>query len=112
MQGLPGPAQKSGLHAATLTRRLPHGCQGGYAPKSVIQIDARARTIASKLTDVGRAPARQRKHSAGLPGREWLELIGQHLCWNDAQGKHLERAVISSMCGGGFISVGMGRHGG
>jgi hypothetical protein len=46
-----------------------------------------------RLVDVGRAPARQRRHTAGLPGREWLELIGQHLCWNDAKGKHLERAV-------------------
>jgi putative transposase len=39
-------------------------------PKTVFQIAALPGTIASKLTDVGRAPARQRKHIAGLPGRE------------------------------------------
>ncbi len=28
-----------------------------------------------------------------MPNREWLELIGQHLCRNDTKGKHLERAA-------------------
>jgi hypothetical protein len=27
-----------------------------------------------------------------LPGRKWLALIGQYLCWNDAKGRNLERA--------------------
>jgi hypothetical protein len=30
--------------------------------------------------NVGHAPARQRKHTASVPGLQWLALIGQRLC--------------------------------
>ncbi len=73
--GRPSPVVSS--PAALRQSRTLHGTKG--MPKAVIQIDAQARTIASKLTNVGRAPARERKHTAGLRGREWLELIGQNL---------------------------------